>query len=86
MVQKCTDIDCKGYESESVEIPEDILSELRRKYAENVAFTSQKPKSIKLDMESILAEIERDLSESDSDLEECLKDRCVKDGERVKES
>jgi hypothetical protein len=59
MVQKCTDPDCRGFQSEAVEIPLELLEELRREYAPGQVFSSQKVKTFNVeavDIEEILAD------------------------------
>jgi hypothetical protein len=64
MVQKCTDFDCKSWESPPVEIPESMLERLRREYAPNEVYVSQKPKAYgmqNLQGDELIAAIEKDL-------------------------
>jgi hypothetical protein len=63
IVQKCTDPDCRGFASEVVEIPQEMLDQLRQTYAPTQLFTSQRVKPIKskrAEMEEILAEYGED--------------------------
>jgi hypothetical protein len=64
MMQKCTDPDCRGFQSEPVDIPEEMLEDLRREYAPGQAFSSQRVKVFgleKVDIASIIAECEREM-------------------------
>jgi hypothetical protein len=68
MVQKCTDPDCAGFESEPRPIPDDILDGLRRAYSPEGTWTSQTPNKIpldKIDFEEVLKEVEETLEAPD---------------------
>jgi hypothetical protein len=61
MMQKCTDPDCRGFQSEAVEIPAEMLEELRNEYIPGRTFSSQKVKKANtetVDIEAILADYE----------------------------
>jgi hypothetical protein len=68
MVQKCTDPDCAGFESDPRPIPDDILDGLRRAYSPEGTWTSQTPKKVpldKIDFDEILKEVEERLEAPD---------------------
>jgi hypothetical protein len=68
MVQKCTDPDCRGFESDPVPIPERILELLHAQYIPadiSTSVTIKQPSLKSIDFKSILGDIEKSLEEPD---------------------